>query len=90
MFYDGAVAAAQAGVRTGGDARNRAHLAGKVVCSGIDDATEALAFDPQTSGGLLAAVTPEDATALVGSGVGFVDVGGVEAGRPAVELRGGG
>ena len=87
-FYDGAVAAAQSGVRTGGDARNRAHLAGHVTCTGVDEATAALAFDPQTSGGLLAAVTPHDATVLVGAGVGFVDVGDVRAGRAGVELRG--
>src|SRR5205085_1295139 len=31
-FYDGALAAAEAGVRTGGDTRNRAHLEGRVTC----------------------------------------------------------
>jgi selenide,water dikinase len=83
-FYDGAVAAAEAGVRTGGDARNRSHLEGKVR-SGASDAVEALAFDPQTSGGLLAAVPPsavEDLTAA-----GFVPVGRVAGGAAAVHLR---
>ena len=56
-LYAGALAAAEAGVRTGGDARNRAHLEGRVVSS-APAAMEALAYDPQTSGGLLAAVAP--------------------------------
>jgi selenide,water dikinase len=89
-LYDGALAAARAGVRTGGDARNRGHLDGKVECSGLDEATEALAFDPQTSGGLLAAVSSDDAAVLVGAGVGFVDVGEVVPGPPGVELCGAG
>src|SRR4051794_34476488 len=58
-LYDGALAAAAAGVRTGGDARNREHLVGRVeVVAGVGDALEALCYDPQTSGGLLAAVAP--------------------------------
>ncbi|HEX2192920.1 MAG TPA: selenide, water dikinase SelD, partial [Acidimicrobiales bacterium] len=56
-LYPGARLAAEAGTRTGGDARNRLHLEGKVK-SEADPALEALAFDPQTSGGLLAAVSP--------------------------------
>src|SRR5207247_1713517 len=32
-LYRGALAAAEAGVRTGGDARNRAHLEGRVTCA---------------------------------------------------------
>src|SRR5256885_9394760 len=54
-LYDGALAAAEAGTRTGGDARNRTHLEGRVTSS-TSPALEALAYDPQTSGGLLAAV----------------------------------
>ena len=42
-----------------------------------------LAHDPQTSGGLLAAVDPS----VVASLDGFVEVGTVEAGQPGVELR---
>ena len=58
-FYEGALEAASAGVRTGGDARNRAHLSGRVtVDAAVSDAVEALCFDPQTSGGLLAALAP--------------------------------
>jgi selenide,water dikinase len=51
----------------------------------------ALAHDPQTSGGLLAAVSPEalDDTvrALNGAGVQAWRIGRVEAGTPAVALR---
>src|SRR5947207_350425 len=55
-LYGGARAAADRGVRTGGDTRNRAYLEGHVtVGTGVPAALEALAYDPQTSGGLLAA-----------------------------------
>jgi selenide,water dikinase len=82
-FYDGALAAAEAGVRTGGDARNRSHLEGKVRSS-ADEAVEALAYDPQTSGGLLAAVPPAAVTNLADAG--FVPVGRVGGGTAAVHL----
>jgi selenide, water dikinase len=83
-LYEGALEAARAGTRTGGDARNRAHLAEHVEC-GVDESLEALAYDPQTSGGLLAAVSPSTATRLVGDG-GFVAVGSVGAGPVGVAL----
>ncbi|PLS74770.1 MAG: selenide, water dikinase SelD [Actinobacteria bacterium] len=87
-FYDGALAAAEAGVRTGGDARNRAHLEGRVV-STAPPAVEALAYDPQTSGGLLAAVSPADAERLVADTDGlFTVIGEVAGGPAAVELHG--
>jgi selenide, water dikinase len=82
-LYPGARAAAEAGTRTGGDARNRAYLDGRFTAS-TDPAIEALAVDPQTSGGLLAAVTPGDAESLVEDG--WWDIGGVEAGPASVEL----
>jgi selenide,water dikinase len=84
-LYDGALAAAEAGVRTGGDARNRSYLEGHVRAD-APAALEALAYDPQTSGGLLAAVAPGDATRLGRHG--FVEVGEVTAGPPGVLLRG--
>jgi selenide,water dikinase len=84
-FYRGALAAAEAGTRTGGDARNRAHLAGHVASS-APAAIEALAYDPQTSGGLLAAVRAEDEHRLRDAG--FVAVGAVMSGPPSVSLRG--
>jgi hypothetical protein len=46
---------------------------------------EALAYDPQTSGGLLAAVRPGDADRLE-SEAGFVRIGEVVAGSAAVSL----
>jgi selenide, water dikinase len=82
-LYDGALAAAEAGVRTGGDARNRAYLADRLQSS-VAPAIEALAIDPQTSGGLLASVTPTDAAALVADG--WWEVGEVVGGLPTVTL----
>ncbi len=83
-LYPGAEVAAAAGVRTGGDARNRAHLEGRVRSS-APPPLEALAYDPQTSGGLLAAVRPGEADHLV-SDAGFVRIGEVAAGSAAVSL----
>ena len=84
-LYPGARAAADAGTRTGGDARNRFHLEGRVV-STAPESLEALCYDPQTSGGLLAAVTPADASTLARHG--FVDIGEVLKGPAAVHLVG--
>lgn len=84
-LYAGALAAAEAGTRTGGDVRNRSHLEGRVDVD-TSPALAALAFDPQTSGGLLAAVAPGDAEGLV-SDHGFTVVGDVVAGPAAVSLR---
>jgi selenide,water dikinase len=83
-LYPGAAAAAQAGTRTGGDARNRQYLEGHVR-SEADPALEALAFDPQTSGGLLAAVEPAVVDTL--EGVGFTVIGEVVEGDAGVDLR---
>ena len=82
-LYPGALQAAEAGVRTGGDARNRAHLQGKVAVS-APPALEALAYDPQTSGGLLAAVAPGDAEILADAN--FARIGEVAEGPPGVTL----
>lgn len=83
-LYDGALAAAEAGTRTGGDQRNREHLAGRVASS-VSAALEALCYDPQTSGGLLAAVEPGVVSGLTAAG--FTEIGRVEGGPAAVELR---
>ncbi len=83
-LYDGALECAAAGVRTGGDGRNRTYL-GSALVSQADDALEALAVDPQTSGGLLASVDADDAAALVADG--WWRVGHVVAGPPVVELK---
>ncbi|HUR50007.1 MAG TPA: selenide, water dikinase SelD [Acidimicrobiales bacterium] len=80
----GAVEAAAAGVRTGGDPRNREHLEGRVSVRGDDGpTTEALVFDPQTSGGLLAAVNPACVSELQDQGL-FTVVGEVRDGPAAV------
>jgi selenide,water dikinase len=44
--------------------RNRNAMAGKAELRGVDPALQELAFDPQTSGGLLIALPEEHATAL--------------------------
>lgn len=56
----GARAAAEAGMTTGGGARNADYLASRVDWGASDAATRTLLVDPQTSGGLLVAV-PERA-----------------------------
>ena len=84
-LYPGALATAEAGVRTGGDPRNRAHLEGKVTSSS-DASLEALAFDPQTSGGLLAAVSADLAGDTSLADAGFVAVGQVAEGPASVRL----
>ncbi|MDA8312327.1 MAG: selenide, water dikinase SelD [Actinomycetota bacterium] len=82
-LYPGALDAARRGVRTGGDRRNRDHLEGRVRSS-VTAAREALAFDPQTSGGLLATVDRDVLAELTGRG--FVAIGTVEAGPAEVLL----
>ena len=81
--YPGALEAAIEGTRTGGDARNRDYLAVNSDTS-AEAAGEALCFDPQTSGGLLAAVTPDAASVLAAAG--WWRVGSVEAGEPRLVL----
>lgn len=81
-LYPGALDAAARGVRTGGDRRNREHLAGRVMSTATAE-REAIAFDPQTSGGLLATVDPAAAADLEG----FVQIGEVAAGPAGVVLR---
>ncbi len=84
VAYPGAAAAAERGVRTGGDARNREYVAGHFESTAPAEA-EALCLDPQTSGGLLAAVEPDAVNDLVANG--FWRVGAIEAGEPGVVLR---
>jgi selenide,water dikinase len=85
-LYPGALAAAEAGTRTGGDARNRDYVTGRLhIAPSVSPALDVLAHDPQTSGGLLAAIDQSGAERAVDSG--FTMIGRVEAGDPAVELR---
>jgi selenide,water dikinase len=61
----GALEYADRGIITGGAARNRQYLAGKVrVASEISEMLEHVLFDPQTSGGLLFAVPTDRAGAV--------------------------
>jgi selenide,water dikinase len=84
-LYAGALDAAEAGTRTGGDARNREHLAAHVTTGGgVSAAMEALCFDPQTSGGLLAAIDPWAVNATTDAG--FMVVGSVAAGAAGIDL----
>jgi selenide,water dikinase len=91
----GALALAEAGVETGGAAHNRRFVEPALrIGPGVGPALVTLAHDPQTSGGLLAAVAPGRLDAiradLAGSGVDHWVVGRVEAvepgGAPRVEL----
>lgn len=82
-LYAGALEAASAGTRTGGDPRNRAYLDGRFRSSAAEQ-LEALALDPQTSGGLLAAVPERVAADLAGDG--WWEVGEAVSGPAGVEL----
>ena len=62
----GALEVARAGVETGGAGHNRRFTAPSlVVTAGVAPELVALAHDPQTSGGLLAAIPATDAAAVV-------------------------
>lgn len=61
----GAFELAASGIETGGAAHNRRFAAGRSTVEAVGDALVTVAFDPQTSGGLLAAVPPERMDALV-------------------------
>jgi len=61
---DGALDLARSGVRTSGDPRNREFAGPHVEVDGIPEALDVLAYDPQTAGGLLAAVPAERAVTL--------------------------
>lgn len=79
-LYRGALELAARGTRTGGDARNREYLDGHVD-SAVAPAREAVLYDPQTSGGLLAAVNAAEVPD------GFTVIGEVEAGEARVHVR---
>jgi selenide, water dikinase len=85
-----AVEVAAAGVRTGGDRRNREFAGPHVTCTAPAE-LEALAYDPQTAGGLLVTL-PADRRAVLGAafaaaGLDLYPVGRVTTGS-GVELVG--
>ena len=84
----GALEVARAGERTGGDRRNREFVGDRVSTAGVADELVALAFDPQTSGGLLVAVAAERAATLQaafdGAGLHLTRIGTVEEGEGVV------
>ena len=79
----GALELAEAGVRTGGDRRNR-EFAGPHVESTARDVHEALAYDPQTAGGLLISLPADKSPVLeatfAGLGLFLRRIGRIEAG----------
>jgi selenide, water dikinase len=60
----GALEAARAGVRTGGDPRNRDFAGPHVTSDGVPDELLALAYDAQTAGGLLVTLPADKALSL--------------------------
>ena len=84
-----ALALARAGVRTGGDRRNR-DFAGPHVDGAVTDELDVLAYDPQTAGGLLVSLPAAKAAVLEATfataGREVWRIGHVEAGA-GVELR---
>ena len=63
-LFPGALECAAAGVRTGGDQRNRDFASPHVDSEGVAEDVLALAYDPQTSGGLLIALPADKGGAL--------------------------
>jgi selenide,water dikinase len=63
----GALDVARAGERTGGDRRNREFAAQHVKVDGVADELVTLAWDPQTSGGLLVCLPADRAAVLQAS-----------------------
>jgi selenide, water dikinase len=61
---DGALDLARKGVRTSGDPRNRDFASAHVSADGLPSTLEALAYDPQTAGGLLVSIPAERGPAL--------------------------
>lgn len=60
----GALEAAAAGVRTGGDQRNREFVAGRIELADVPDELSILGHDPQTAGGLLVSLPAGRAAVL--------------------------
>ncbi len=83
-LYDGALRISQTGHRTGADPKNRGYVK-QFSSPDIRDEFVALVMDPQTSGGLLAAVHPDATSVLVESGI-FTLIGYCQAGSAEIVL----
>ena len=87
-LYSETLEIAERGVRTGGDARNRAAVGRHVAVAGsATTAHDIIAFDPQTSGGLLAAVDPSHIDSLLAGDSPFQRIGRVVEGSSRLVLR---
>jgi selenide,water dikinase len=65
-IFPGAVELAESGCLTGGCKRNRAYLEDKITIDpSVREGLREIAFDPQTSGGLLIALPAKEAPQLV-------------------------
>jgi selenide,water dikinase len=73
----GARAAAERGVRTGGAERNQAYLEQRVDWGKATEVDRVLMIDPQTSGGLLVALSPDRAARYLSRVPGAVEIGEV-------------
>ena len=71
-LFPGALEQAAAGTRTGGDRRNRDFAGPHVDAAGVAEDLLALAYDPQTSGGLLISLPADKGAVLTAS---FADRG---------------
>jgi selenide,water dikinase len=84
----GALELAEQGVRTGGDPRNRDYVGSALTVENVPDAAVALAFDPQTAGGLLVSIPESKVEALeqaaADRGVFLACIGSVAAGSGLV------
>ena len=87
-LYPETLEIAERGVRTGGDARNRSAVGRHVEVTGsATEAHDIIAFDPQTSGGLLAAVDPSHIDELLTGDSPFRRIGRVVDGSSRLVLR---
>ena len=85
--YADVLDAARRGVKTGGDARNRQAVERHVRRNdGVAEKFETLVFDPQTSGGLLAAVAASSLDVVLAPGSPFTVIGRVDVGEPGIRL----
>jgi len=76
-LMDGALELARQDVFPGGQRRNRAYFSDDMAWDGVDEAMLNLCCDPQTSGGLMAALPPENAKKVTELYPGAVIIGEV-------------